>query len=90
MRINVSIDGVLRNFLQKFEYHYQDYYLNNDGENDTFDYDVNYPVTSVDSFKFQSKDELDVFMYLEFPLEIFGHAGLMNSSSISDLNKLIF
>lgn len=90
MRINVSIDGVLRNFLQKFEYHYQDYYLNNEVENETFTYEINHNVTSIDSFKFQSKDEQDVFMYLEFPLEIFGHAGLTNSTSVSDINKLIF
>lgn len=90
MRINVSIDGVLRNFLQKFEYHYQDYYLNNESENETFEYGIEYPVKGIDNFKFQSKDELDVFMYLEFPLEIFGHAGLTSSNAVSDLNKIIF
>lgn len=93
MRINISIDGVLRNFLQKFEYHYHDYYLNNDVETqdeNSFKYEVNRPIHTIDDFKFQSKDEMDVFMYLEFPLEIFGHAGLNTSTSMSDLNKIIF
>lgn len=90
MKINISIDGVLRNFLQKFEYHYIDYYINNDVDNETFEYTINKPVHTIDNFKFQSKDEQDMFMYVEFPLEIFGHAGLNTSTSISDINKLIF
>lgn len=91
MRIYISIDGVLRNFLQKFEYHYNDYYLNNepDGE-ESFKYGIDKPIHTVDNFKFQSKEEMEVFMYLEFPLEIFGHAGLSSSTSMSDINKIIF
>ncbi len=90
MIINISIDGVLRNFLQKFEYHYIDYYINSDVESDNFEYFINKPVHSTDDFKFQSKDEQDMFTYVEFPLEIFGHAGLNSPTSISDMNKLIF
>lgn len=91
MRIYISIDGVLRNFLQKFEYHYNDYYLNNepDGE-ESFKYGIDRPIHTVDNFKFQSKEEMEVFMYLEFPLEIFGHAGLSSSTSMSDINKIVF
>jgi hypothetical protein len=90
MVINISIDGVLRNFLQKFEYHYVDYYINSDVDNDSFEYLINRPVHTIDDFKFQSKDEQDMFTYVEFPLEIFGHAGLNSPTSISDINKLIF
>lgn len=91
MRVNVSINGVLRNFLQKFEYHYSEFYLNNESENkEEFEYGINTPIHTIKDFKFQSKDEMDVFMYLEFPLEIFGHAGLTVPSSVYELNKIIF
>lgn len=91
MNINISINGVLRNFIQKFEYHFNDYYLNHEtGEEEEFNYNVNYPIHTIDDFNFQSKDERNIFTYIEFPLEIFGHAGLTESSSISDINKIIF
>ena len=90
MNINISINGVLRNYLQKFEYHYTDYYINTEDENETFEYSIKRPVHTVTDFKFQSKDEEDVFTYLEFPLEIFGHAGLNSSTSISEINKIIY
>jgi hypothetical protein len=35
-------------------------------------------------------EEFEFFTYIEYPIEIFGHAGLSYSTSISDLNKLIF
>ena len=41
MKIFISIDGVLRNTLQKFDYHYRDYYLNTETETEeTFEYGV--------------------------------------------------
>jgi hypothetical protein len=59
-------------------------------DNETFEYSITKPNHTIDDFKFQSKDEMDMFMYVEFPLEIFGHAGLNSPTSISDINKLIF
>jgi len=41
MEIFVSIDGVLRNTVQKFDYHYKDYFLNTESEEEeTFEYKV--------------------------------------------------
>jgi hypothetical protein len=97
MEIFVSIDGVLRNTIQKFDYHYKDYYLNSDVESteDTsnFDYSVNDSVHNdnlLDYYKFQSKEEFENFLFIEFPIEIFGHAGISYSTVISDLNRLIY
>jgi hypothetical protein len=115
MEVYVSINGVLRNFLQKFTHHYQDYYFESDVietksidpviseeieegiselvvGNSEFVYTVKEPIydgTILDHFTFQSEDEFKYFTYVEFPLEIFGHAGLSNPTSISDLNQLI-
>lgn len=92
MEVYVSINGVLRNLIQKFDYHYKSYYLDEPVGGETFDYNITSPVFNDDLMKyysFQSEDEYKNFLYIEFPLEIFGHAGLSYSTSISDMNKLI-
>lgn len=94
MKVYISIDGVLRNFLQKFEYHYNDYYINSDfSEEETFEYKVNNPIYNdniLKYFNFQSKEELDNFLYVDYPIEIFGHCGLSYHNVITELNKLIY
>lgn len=108
MKIFVSIDGVLRNLIQKFDYHYKDYYLNSEEETsavliddngneiieekEKFDYRIVGTVKENDIFavyKFQSKEEYENFLFVEFPVEIFGHAGLSYATAVSDLNKFI-
>lgn len=95
MEIYISIDGVLRNTIQKFNYHYSQAYLAPDSdieEEDTFEYGVTEPITNdnlMDCFKFQSKEHFQFFLYIEYPLEIFGHAGLSHENAISNLNKII-
>lgn len=94
MEIYISIDGVLRNFIQKFNYHYKDAFLQSEFENETdFEYDIVYPIQNdnlLNSYKFQSMEEFEFFTYIEYPIEIFGHAGVSYPTSISDLNKIIF
>lgn len=109
MEIYISIDGVLRNTIQKFDYHYKDFFLDrdetpaktsidDDGEEgeqiiiDPFDYGINGEIKNDDLMKyyrFQSVDELNNFQYIEYAIEIFGHAGVSYSTTMSDLNKLI-
>ncbi len=94
MEIFISIDGVLRNTIQKFDYHYNEAYLADDVELDnTFEYGVTEPIQHdnlLNSYKFQSKDEYEFFLFMEYPIEIFGHAGLSYSTTFTDLHKLIF
>jgi hypothetical protein len=94
MEIFVSIDGVLRNTVQKFDYHYKDYFLNTEStEEETFEYSVkNKPISFqkiINSYSFQSIDEFNKFLYFDFPIEIFGHGGLSYNQAATDLNKLI-
>lgn len=93
MEIFISIDGVLRNTIQKLHYHYNDAYLTSEFENTTnFEYRIIEPIYNnilEDSFKFQSKDEFNFFLYIEYPIEIFGHGGLSYATTFTDLNKLI-
>ena len=49
------------------------------------------PLSQLFTFRpFQSMEEFEFFTYIEYPIEIFGHAGVSYPTSISDLNKIIF
>ena len=58
MEIYISIDGVLRNLIQKFNYHYTDAFLQSEFENETdFEYNIVFPIQNDNllySYKFQS------------------------------------
>ena len=97
MEIYISIDGVIRNTIQKFDYHYNESYLADDvvfEEGATpFEYGVTEPIQNnnlLDSYKFQSKEEFENFLFIEYPIEIFGHAGLSYSTTFTDLHKIIY
>lgn len=88
MRIGVSINEVLRDFLNQLVYTYDKYIgVSNIKEGDVKSLNL------LDYFSFSNLDELNKFMYLEAPLEIFGHAdqvsdGLMNhfNNFLADIN----
>jgi hypothetical protein len=94
MEIFISIDGVLRNTIQKFDYHYNDAYLDSElEEGNTFVYNIEGNVQNdnlLNYYKFQSKEEFDYFTFIEYPIEIFGHAGLSYSTTFTDLHKVMF
>lgn len=96
MEIFISIDGVIRNTIQKFDYHYNDAFLADDvvfEDENNFEYAVTEPIQNdnlLDSYKFQSKEEFENFLFIEYPIEIFGHAGLSYSTTFTDLHKMIF
>jgi hypothetical protein len=97
MEIYISINGVLRNFIQKFDYHYQNYFLNSDmiedEEQETFEYAIKHPIQNDNLLKyyiFQSKEEYENFCFIEFPLEIFGHASTSYMGVVTDLNNLVY
>ncbi len=94
MEIYLSIDGVLRNTIQKFDYHYRDAYLDSEFESENnFEYKVIEPIHNdnlLSSYQFQSSEELEYFLYVEYPIEIFGHAGISYQTTFTDLNKIIY
>lgn len=58
-------------------------------ENVKFKYEYELPIKSLelrDFFKFQNDDEYYSFLYEEFPMQIFGHAGSTEMTSFNDLN----
>lgn len=94
MEIFISIDGVLRNFIQKFDYHYKDAYFDSEFENENnFEYKITDPIQNnnlLNSYSFQSIEEYEFFLFIEYPIEIFGHAGLSYSNVFTELNKIIY
>lgn len=99
MRIAIDVNGVLRDTIGKFTRVYESYLIENNleigennliesGETDEFVYELLGPVTSLtltDFFKFKDEEEYLQFLYEEFPMQIFGHAG---SSEINTFNLL--
>ena len=97
MEIYISINGVLRNLIQKVDYHYNYHFLETDPDlpegTIPFEYQIKFPIQNdklLDSFIFQSQEEYEYFLFIEYPLEIFGYAGVSYPTAISDLNKLMF
>ena len=94
MEIFISIDGVLRNTIQKFDYHYNDAYIDSDIEGEEkFEYGITEPIENdniLNSYKFQSQEEYEYFRYMEYPIEIYGHAGLSYSTTFTDLHKMLY
>jgi hypothetical protein len=86
----VSINGVIRDFWSKIQQEYRKFYLEHEAEEEeTFEYKINdIPSTNImERFTFQSEDEMKFFLYVEFPMEIFGHAAPVYKNVMLDLIK---
>jgi hypothetical protein len=84
MNIAISLNEVLRDFIGQFSYTYNKYIgETNITENDVTDFDL------LNFFKFDNVDKLNSFMYLEAPLEIFGHADQVSDGLMNKFNEFI-
>jgi hypothetical protein len=91
MRIGVELNGVLRDTLKKIQQEYEKWYIENPfKEESEFDYKVISDLTTlniIEHLPFKDEDELYNFLYKEHTMEIFGHAGSVENSSMMDFNK---
>ena len=91
MRIGIELNGVLRDTLKKIQQEYEKWYIENPFKEETdFEYQVISDLTSLDiktHLKFKDEDELYDFLYKEHTMEIFGHAGSVEISSMMDFNE---
>jgi hypothetical protein len=100
MKIGIEINGVLRDTLKKVQQEYEKWYLNENLkelkliENDPeVERKIISDVTSLELSKhlsFKNNDEVYDFLYKEHTMEIFGHAGSVEYSSMNDLNDFYF
>ena len=90
MRVGIEINNVLRNTLLRIEQIYERWYIDTPVESDDdFEYGIISPVTSLDiksHLKFKDGESLYDFLYNEHTMEIFGHAGSVEMTSMNDLN----
>jgi hypothetical protein len=96
MRIGIELNGVLRDTLKKIQEVYQKWYIDNpflEENEDGFTYEIISEVTTLDlknHLKFRDNQEIYDFLYKEYTMEIFGHAGSQENSSMMDLNDFYF
>jgi len=59
---------------------------------DDFKYELNLPVKSLDNleeyFRFKDKEDLFNFFYVDFPMQIFGHAPSISGNTFNVLNDI--
>jgi hypothetical protein len=92
MRIGIELNGVLRDTLKKIQQEYEKWYIENPFNNseEDFEYQI---ISDIDTLeignhlKFKDEDELYNFLYKEHTMEIFGHAGSVEISSMMDFNE---
>jgi hypothetical protein len=94
MRIAIDTNGVLRDTLGKAEQVYQkffiDDYIKEEGEGD-FEYKLNLPVNSmnlIEHFVFPKTEDLYDFFYVDFPMNIFGHAASISGNTFNIVNEI--
>jgi hypothetical protein len=91
MRIGVELNGVLRDTLKKIQQEYEKWYIENPfKEESEFEYKVISDLTTLkilEHLSFKDEDELYNFLYKEHTMEIFGHAGSVENSSMMDFNE---
>lgn len=84
MKIAISINEVLRSFIPQFIYTYNKYVADlNIDETEVTNFDL------IEFFKFDDINKLNLFLYSEAPLEIFGHADLMSDGLMNHFNNFI-
>jgi hypothetical protein len=92
MKIGIELNGVLRDTLKKIQEVYQKWNIDNpflEEDENGFKYEVLSDLDSLDiskHLKFKDKDDLYNFLYNEYTMEIFGHAGSSEMSGMMDLN----
>lgn len=91
MKIAIELNGVLRDTLKKIQEVYEKWYIENPFKEENIQGEVYSDLTSLEiskHLKFENEDEVYNFLYKEYTMEIFGHAGSVEVSSMMDFNDL--
>jgi hypothetical protein len=89
VRIGIEINGVLRDTLKKISEVYEKWYIENPFREDESKGEIISELNSLEimkHLKFKDEDELYNFLYKEYTMEIFGHAGSVEYNGMNDLN----
>ena len=84
MKIGVALNEVLRGYINQLEYVYTKYIGPvNIKEGDVTNFNL------IEFFKFENINQMNRFMYMEAPLEIFGHADQLSDGLMNQFNNFI-
>ena len=89
MKIGIEINGVLRDTLKKISEVYEKWYIENPYRDEESKGEIISELNSLEimkHLKFKDEDELYNFLYKEYTMEIFGHAGSVEYNGMNDLN----
>jgi hypothetical protein len=89
VRIGIEINGVLRDTLKKISEVYEKWYIENPYRDEDSKGEIISELNSLEimkHLKFKDEDELYNFLYKEYTMEIFGHAGSVEYNGMNDLN----
>jgi hypothetical protein len=91
-RIGIEINGVLRDTIGKFTQLYEKHMIEEkEDESKTYKLDMSgntEELTPKEEFSFNDENDLYSFMYEDFAMQIFGHAGSTETFTFNDLNEL--
>jgi 5'(3')-deoxyribonucleotidase len=84
MKIGITLNEVLRDYIGQLAYTY-DKYVEENGvtEEDITNFNL------IEFFKFDDINKFNTFLYLEAPLEIFGHADQMSDGLMNHFNTFL-
>ena len=83
MKIGITLNEVIRDFIGQFKYVYGKYYKEDLEKVNVDEWDL------IKFFKFPNEKKLNEFLYSDAPLEIFGHADQLHNNLGTILNKFI-
>jgi hypothetical protein len=89
VKIGIEINGVLRDTLKKISEVYEKWYIENPYRDEESKGEIISELNSLEimkHLKFKNEDELYNFLYKEYTMEIFGHAGSVEYNGMNDLN----
>ena len=83
-KIGITLNEVLRSFISQLSYTYEKYFDKIDiTEEDITNFNLH------EFFKFEDINKFNSFLYLEAPLEIFGHADQMSDGLMNHFNDFL-
>jgi hypothetical protein len=84
MKIGITLNEVLRDFIGQFAYTYEKYIGTTEiKEGDVTNFNL------MEFFKFDDINKLNTFLYLEAPLELFGHADQVSDGLMNHFNNFL-
>lgn len=83
MRIGITLNEVIRDFIGQLKYVYTKYYGVDMEDVEIDDFDLK------KYFKFDNENKLNEFLYSESPMEIYAHADQLHNNIVPKLNRFI-